>query len=413
MLCNRERLLALMDRFDLTGVVAATAENIYYLSGHASWSQNGYRYGGSQVYVVFPRDSAQSPALLIPGGDAAYAGLDEVWLKEACIYGRPRKPVVPDPNKLRAEEKRTLALTESEPKGPTPEKALAQLLKEKRMDRGRIGMDHFGIPLTIYEKIKSNLPQATLLPASMFFRYVRMIKTTDEIRRLRESAALNERAINAMLRAAKPGIKESELAGIYKGEVARAGGQVYWMHMNVSRGGNSPVIKDNVLQKGDIFRVDMGCSINGYHADVCKSGSVGAEPTDEHRKRYNAIQTGVLKSVEKLRPGALPQDLFETMVAGVRAAGIPDYANFFLGHTIGLEAREFPFILGPAEEVDDPFLPNTTNVPMEPGMTVNMEASSQVMGWGSVQVEYTLAVTESGHEHLITPAQKLFTLPLQ
>ena len=64
MLYNQERLLALMDKFDLAGVVAATPENIYYLSGHASWSQNGYRYGGSQVYVVYPRDPKQSPALL-------------------------------------------------------------------------------------------------------------------------------------------------------------------------------------------------------------------------------------------------------------------------------------------------------------------------------------------------------------
>ena len=97
----------------------------------------------------------------------------------------------------------------------------------------------------------------------------------------------------------------------------------------------------------------------------------------------------------------------------MRAAGLPDYSNFFVGHTIGLEAREFPFLFGPAEEIDDPFLPNTSNVRMEPGMTVNLEASSQVMGWGSVQVEYTLAVTNNGHEHLIQPDQKLFTLPLQ
>lgn len=413
MLYNKERLLALMDKFDLAGVVAATPENIYYLSGHVSWSQNGYRYGGSQVYVVYPRDPAESPALLIPSGDAAYAGLDEVRLKEAYIYGRPRKAIVPDPNKLCEAEKRTLEINESEPKGPTPEKALAQLVKDKGMGRGRIGMDHFGIPLTIYQKIGSHLPDAKLLPASMFFRRVRMIKTPGEIQRLSESAALNERAINAMLRAAKPGVRESELAGIYKGEVARAGGQVYWMHMNISRGGNSPVIKENVLQKGDIFRVDMGLSINGYHADVCKSGRVGAEPTDAHRKRYNAIQAGVLKSVERLKLGVVNQELFETMVAGVRANGIPDYANFFVGHTIGLEAREFPFLLGPAEEVDDPFLPNTSNVPMEPGMTVNLEASSQVMGWGSVQVEYTLAMTDNGHEHLITPDQRLMTLPLQ
>jgi Xaa-Pro aminopeptidase len=413
MLYNRERLLTLMDKHDLAGVVAATPENIYYLSGHASWSQNGYRYGGSQVYVVYPRDPAQSPALLIPSGDAAYAGLDEVWLKEVYVYGRARKPVIPDPSKLGKEEKRTLEIAESQPKGSSAETALAQLIKEKGLNKGRIGMDHFSIPLTIYHKIAAHLPDAKLLPASTFFRYVRMIKTPEEIQRLSESAALNERAINAMLKAAKPGVKESELAGIYKGEIARAGGQVYWMHMNISRGGNSPVIKENVLKRGDIFRIDMGCAVNGYNADVCKSGCVGAAPTDEHRKRYDAIQAGVLKAVDALKPGTLNQDLFDSMISGVRANGIPDYQNFFVGHTIGLEAREFPFILGPAEEVDDPFLPHTTNIAMEPGMTVNLEASSQVMGWGSVQVEYTLAVTPNGHKHLITPDQKLFTLPLQ
>ena len=247
----------------------------------------------------------------------------------------------------------------------------------------------------------------------MFFRYVRMIKTPEEIERLRESAKINEQAINAMLRACRPRVTENELASIYKGEIAKAGGQVYWMHMAVTRGGNFPAIKDNVLQKGDIFRVDMGCSINGYHADVCKSGCVGAEPTAEHRKRYDAIQAGVLKSVEALKPGVRPQELYETMIAGVRANGLPNYSNFFLGHTIGLEAREFPFLLGPAEEVDDPFLPNTTNIPVEPGMTMNLEASNHEAGWGTVQVEYTCAVTENGHEHLIQPDQRLFTLPLE
>ena len=204
MLYNKERLLALMDKFDLAGVVAATPENIYYLSGHASWSQSGYRYGGSQVYVVFPRDPAQSPALLIPSGDAAYAGLDEVWLKEVYIYGRPRKAIVPDPYRLGKAEKRTLEINESEPKGAAPEKALAQLIKDKDLDQGRIGIDHFAIPITIYEKIRASLPQATLLPASMLFRRVRMLKTPAEIQRLRESAALNERAINAMLRECRP-----------------------------------------------------------------------------------------------------------------------------------------------------------------------------------------------------------------
>src|SRR5215468_1833010 len=189
MLYNRDRLLALMDKFDLSGVVAATQENIYYLSGHASWSQNGYRYGGSQVYVVFPRDPAQSPALFIPSGDAAYAGLDDVWLKEVYIHGRPRKPVVLDPNRLRKEEQRTLEITESQPKGPTAEKALAQLIKDKALDRGRLGMDHFGIPLTIYQKIGPFLPNRGVPPRFVFFPYAAQKKKGGEKKPLGESGA--------------------------------------------------------------------------------------------------------------------------------------------------------------------------------------------------------------------------------
>jgi hypothetical protein len=51
-----------------------------------------------------------------------------------------------------------------------------------------------------------------------------------------------------------------------------------------------------------------------------------------------------------------------------------------------------------------PYLPH---IPMERGITVNLEASNHEAGWGIVQVEYTRAVTSNGHEHLIQPAQVL------
>ncbi|MBI4522879.1 MAG: aminopeptidase P family protein [Deltaproteobacteria bacterium] len=411
MLYNRERLLALMDRFNLDGVVAATPENILYLSGFSSWSQNAYRYGGSQVYLVFPRDQSRSPALLISGGDVGYAALGDVWLKEVYTYGRARKHHVPEPEKLSAEEKGVLSILDLTPKGQKAEEALAQLIKEKTLDGSNLGIDQFGIPVTSFEMLNALLPKAQLRPASSFFRYVRMIKTPPEIERLREAATVNENAIKTMLSRAQPGATEGELAAIYRGQVARAGGQVYWMHMSVSRGGNFPAITDRVLENGDIFRVDMGCSVRGYHADTCKSGCLG-EPTEAHRKKYQAVRTGVLNAVEKLKPGVLPAELYETMLEGVRSAGIPKYSNFFVGHTIGLEAREFPFLFGAAEEIKDPFLPRSTNIPMEPGMVVNLEASSHELGWGSVQVEYTLVVTEDGREHLIPPEQRLYSLPL-
>src|SRR5688500_20183480 len=118
MLYNKDRLLALMDKFDLAGVVAATPENIYYLSGHASWSQNGYRYGGSQVYVVYPRDPKQTPALLIPGGDVGHASLEAVWVEEKDIYGRPRNPHAVETAKLSPAEPRTAKLPSGDSQHP-------------------------------------------------------------------------------------------------------------------------------------------------------------------------------------------------------------------------------------------------------------------------------------------------------
>jgi Xaa-Pro aminopeptidase len=238
-----------------------------------------------------------------------------------------------------------------------------------------------------------------------------MIKTPEEIQRLREAAIINDRAVRSLLRKAEAGTSEAELAAAYRSEVGKAGGQVYWLHMSAGRAGNFPPLKNRTLERGDVVRVDMGCSVRGYHADTCRSGSVG-EPTARHRKMYGAVRAGVLKAVDLLKPGVLPSTLFETMIEGVRSAGIADYSNFFVGHTIGLEAREFPFILGPAEEVSDPFLPPTTDIPLEPGMVVNLEASSHQVGWGTVQVEYTLLVTEAGNEFLIPPEQELYSLPV-
>jgi hypothetical protein len=74
------------------------------------------------------------------------------------------------------------------------------------------------------------------------------------------------------------------------------------------------------------------------------------------------IQDPVPAPIEALKPGVRPQELYGTMI-GVRANGLPNYSHFILGHTIGLEAREFPFLLCPAEEVDDPYLRNTSNIP--------------------------------------------------
>jgi hypothetical protein len=74
-------------------------------------------------------------------------------------------------------------------------------------------------------------------------------------------------------------------------------------------------------------------------------------------------------------------------------------------HRLG---TQFPFLLGPAEEVDDTFSP--TRPTRRAGMTMNLEASNRETSWGTVQVEYPPLQTGMS---IITPDQRLITLPLQ
>ena len=412
MLTNKERLLALMDRYALDGVVAATPENVLYMSGFASWKQRNYRQGDSQVSLLFPRDQAQSPALLISSGDEAYASHQDIWVKEIYTYGKHEKAKPPAGVELTPEEKRFVSLLDVNPKGPRHEEALVQLIREKALGKARIGIDQSGLTEGTIETLTSLLPGASFLRASSFFLNVRMVKTSGEVERLRQTATLNQQAAAAILEHCQAGVSEGELAAAYGGKVARAGGQVSWLHLAASRGGNFPPLENRILKNGDIVRMDMGCRLQGYNADTCRSGCIGP-PTDKQRKLYDTLQAGVLKSVEAVKPGILPSQLFETMLRTIRAAGHPGFTRHFVGHTIGLEAREFPFALGPVTEVNDPFLPPTTDVPLEPGMTINLETSSHELGWGSVSVEYSLVVTEKGYEHFIPPVQVLYSLPLQ
>lgn len=411
MLFNKRRLIKLMDQFSLDAVIASSSENIFYLSGFSSWSQHAYQYHTFQVFLIYPRDESQSPILLIPGDDVGYASLKDVWIKDIFTYGRKPSPKFQKEADLLPEQNRFLSLTEIAPKGESSENALSAILQEKKLLRSRIGIDQAGVPIQLMDSLRSINPEVEFLPALNFFRYVRMIKTDAEIKKLREAAKLNEIAATAMLRSGDSGRSEEELAAAYRVEIARADGKVFWLHLT-TLGWNFPPIKDRILSKGDILRADMGCSLQGYQADTCRSACIGT-PSDRQRLIYDSLQTGVLKSIERLAPGAYPSELYETMVQGVREAGIPSYSNFFAGHTIGLEAREFPFIIGPKKDLNDPFLPKNSDVPMEPGMVVNIEASYHELGWGSVAVEYTLVVTDGGNEHIIEPKQGLYSLPME
>jgi Xaa-Pro aminopeptidase len=100
------------------------------------------------------------------------------------------------------------------------------------------------------------------------------------------------------------------------------------------------------------------------------------------------------------RPGASCHQLYETGWETARALGYeesfmgpPGYKTRFIGHGIGLEIGELPFIA------------EGHNYPLEPGMAFAVEPKMVFPGKGAVGIENTFCVTGQGVERL-TPANE-------
>ena len=92
--------------------------------------------------------------------------------------------------------------------------------------------------------------------------------------------------------------------------------------------------------------------------------------------------------------------MFLAAVEGTRAAGIPTYVRNHCGHGIGLEGYDIPS------------LAESFAMTIEKDMVLCLETPYYCVGWGGVQIEHTVAVTENGFEFLDSGENDLIVVPI-
>lgn len=233
------------------------------------------------------------------------------------------------------------------------------------------------------------LPQAVFVSASGGFRSSRAIKLPGELDFLRQASRITDEAIANVASMMRPGVRELEIAAEITRVITIGGGISRFVV--VTSGERSSRVdayaRDRVLQEGDLVRMDIGATVNGYYSDMARTYSVG-DPGALAKDRYAALLRGELAGLELIRPGISAGEIFETALKEVRSGALPQYQRNHCGHGVGLRAHEFPLI-GPASETI-----------LEPGMVLCVETPYYEIGWGGMMVEDTVIVTEDGHELL-------------
>lgn len=233
---------------------------------------------------------------------------------------------------------------------------------------------------------------------------MRLVKSEEELRLLRESAKWASLAHRLLQEYTRPGLYEDEvslkasmeatmamaraLKGIYRpagwNSGARAGfrGQVgkhsYYPHSLTIHA---------IIKKGDVLVTGATALVSGYGAELERTMIVG-EPSEEQRRFFKLMLEARRIALESIKPGVKCSDVDRNVRRFFKEKDLTKYWRHHTGHGIGLEYHEAPFF-----DIGD-------NRTLEEGMVMTVEPGIYVENLGGFRHSDTIVVTKDGFEFI-------------
>jgi len=280
--------------------------------------------------------------------------------------------------------------------------SIYEILKENEFEKGKLGVEEDYLPYSLYKTLQKMVPKAKFEDSSIIFKESRIIKTEDEIERIRKAVKASENALLKAYSTLREGDTELEFTTKLKKYILEEGAESIFVEMGAgARSGFPTHPSQNKIRKGDIVHVDLGVKRNGYCSDMSRS-AVFKEPSERQKRIYKAVLAGQQEAVEIVKPGVKLSDIFKVAQEGVRREGYPQFWRHHVGHGIGLEAHE-----------DPKYITSMNQTVLEPGMVICIEIPYYIANFGCLSVEDIVLVTEDGHKSISTMSRELYTLPLK
>ncbi len=247
-----------------------------------------------------------------------------------------------------------------------------------------------------------------------------IIKTEEEIEKMRVAGRLAAEVLEILRPYVKPGITTEELDRIAHDHITRVQQAIpaplnyHGFPKSICTSVNHQVCHGipgpRKLKKGDIINIDVTVLKDGYHGDTSKMFFVG-EPTVLAKRVVRIAHECLVKGIEMVRPGIRLGDIGHVIQQHAERNGC-SIVREYCGHGIGRGFHEEPQVLHYGEP--------GTGITLEPGMTFTIEPMVNAGrrevrlladGWTvvtkdhslSAQWEHTVLVTESGVEVLTCP----------
>jgi len=267
---------------------------------------------------------------------------------------------------------------------------LAPLFRRSQA-QGIVGVEVQETTLLLQQLLDSALPtRAAIMPIDGWLVPLRMIKTAQELQKLRENFALTDVGHVAARKAVQAGKREIDVWTEIHAAVQQAAGRrvplgndcvVGYRQNNI---GGWP--EDLAIREHDNVIVDLSTLAHGYWSDSCMTYYAG-EPTAEQVKLHKTCAEALTFAISLVRPGIVAKDLDQGVRQFMQKAGYAVYPHH-TGHGVGVTGHEEPRIV--------PY----NDIALEAGMVILLEPGAYFPGQFGARLEDAMLVTANGAEVL-------------
>nr|WP_229805594.1 aminopeptidase P family protein [Microbispora rosea] len=265
----------------------------------------------------------------------------------------------------------------------------------------RVAVEADHMPVGLFQRLSGAHPGLALTPAGGLVEAVRTVKDEEEIAALRRACAITDEAFSLVVERIAPGVTERQVARWLEAAMVELGADKPAFDSIVASGPNGSIPhhspSDRPIERGDLVTMDFGARYDGYHADMTRTVAVGP-PAPWQRDLYDLVRQAQRAGRHAVRPGATAHEVDAAARGVIAEAGYAERFGHGLGHGVGLEIHELPF-LGPARTGR---LEDRVPITVEPGV--------YLPGRGGVRIEDTLVTRGDGPELLTLTTKELLVL---
>lgn len=256
------------------------------------------------------------------------------------------------------------------------------------VDRGRIYLDGY-MWLDAQRRLSEAMPKARFETDPGILDSIREIKTPEEIAAIRAACHDTGQIYDLVSRRLQPGITEHELSRGVTEQLVKMG--VTPFGDLIQSGENAAIPHQSAgfrrVRDGDGVIVDFVARKNGYLGDMTRTFTLG-RASDDFTKAYQAVRAAQRAAIQAARPGVSCESVDAAARSVIESAGFGEFFTHRLGHGIGLDVHEPPYLVqGNARK-------------LEVGMCFTVEPGIYVPGRFGIRIEDVIAMTPDGSEVL-------------